>query len=61
MIFRKQLEQLKKGDDVEVHFKETAQDFVDAGTEELTKFKFASRITGLYVKCKYVETNCSNL
>ncbi|XP_063908577.1 large ribosomal subunit protein mL46 [Zophobas morio] len=41
----KQLEQLKKGDDVEVHFKETAQDFVDAGTEELTKFKFASRIT----------------
>jgi large subunit ribosomal protein L46 len=41
----KQLEQLKKGDDVEVHLKDTAQDFADASAEELSKFKSADRTT----------------
>ncbi|XP_044258159.1 39S ribosomal protein L46, mitochondrial [Tribolium madens] len=42
---QKQLEQLKKGADIEVHLKDTAQDLVDASTEEFSKFKFASRVT----------------
>lgn len=42
----KQQDILKKGDgDIDVMVKETAQDFLDASTDELTKFKFPNRIT----------------
>ncbi|XP_972780.2 large ribosomal subunit protein mL46 [Tribolium castaneum] len=42
---QKQLEQLKKGVDIDVHLKDTAQDLVDVGAEEFAKFKFANRVT----------------
>lgn len=49
--FRKQAELLKKGDvsdiDLDAVAVQTAQDFKDACVEELNKFKFAPRITGL--------------
>ncbi|RZC36700.1 39S ribosomal protein L46, mitochondrial, partial [Asbolus verrucosus] len=41
----KQMEQLKKGGDVDVHLKQTAQESVDAWTEEASQFKFSSKIT----------------
>lgn len=52
-FYRKQLEQLKKGADIDVYLKDTAQDLVDAGNEELAKFKSASRVTGL-AKLRFV-------
>lgn len=48
--FRKQLELLKKGEaevDMDLVIKNTAQDFVDACTEELSKFEPADVVTGM--------------
>uniref|UniRef100_A0A1Y1L4T3 Large ribosomal subunit protein mL46 N-terminal domain-containing protein n=1 Tax=Photinus pyralis TaxID=7054 RepID=A0A1Y1L4T3_PHOPY len=43
----KQQSLLKKGDvDLDATTKQTAQDFLDACTEELAQFKFADRLTG---------------
>lgn len=41
--------QMKKGNDDDIHIKQTAQELVDAWTENLSQFNLASRDTGFYI------------